>query len=125
MTPQLSDIERDSPFDMAQRSSWSGEYIGLGGCATGHVTEADVDALLYYGDTGDGWDGKAAGVARLKDGRYLAWETWWGPTGSGFSEDAYGGEAPIYFGLDLKTLVLEALTDEGRRLAGIPVEGLA
>jgi hypothetical protein len=111
---------------MAWRFSWSGEYIGLDGCTAGHVKESDVDELLYYGEYGsDDYDGKAAGVARLKDGRYLAWETWWGPTGSGFSEDAYGGDAPIYFGLDLKTLVLEALTDEGRRLAGIPVEGLA
>lgn len=104
---------------------WStGEFVSLDGAPTGPVEQADVEEILFSGITGDDWDGKEAAVMRLKDGRFVAYETFWGPTGDGFHEDAYGGDAKLYFSTNLDDLVLTALTDEGRRLCGIPEEGL-
>ncbi len=79
------------------RCDWSGQLVSLDGCPAHDFTIDDVAAVLGYGDTGGYWDGEAAGIARLKDGRYIVWESTWGPTGSGFSCDAYGGDADIAF----------------------------
>ena len=43
------------------------------------------------------WDGEAAAIVLLTDGRFCAWHSFWGPTGSGFSEDAYGGYTDVGF----------------------------
>lgn len=43
------------------------------------------------------WDGSCAGLAQLNDGFFIAWASWWGPTGSGFYGDAYGGGAEVFF----------------------------
>ena len=103
--------------------SWHGEVISVDGTEASVFVEEDVERIISAGDTGPGWDGKQAAVLLLKDGRYAAYETFMGPTGDGFHEDAYGGDANVYFGKDLNKLVLTALTDEGRRLCGIPEAG--
>jgi hypothetical protein len=105
-------------------SRWHGELISVDGTAATPFTEEEVERILYAGATPDDWDGQQAAVLLLKDGRYVAYETDWGPTGDGFNEDAYGGDADVYFGKDLNRLVLTALTDSGRRLCGIPEAGL-
>lgn len=79
--------------------------------------------VLYQGDSApDDYDGTSAAVFQLKDGRFVAFETFHGPTGDGFHEDAYGGDATLFFASDLRVLVNAALTDEGRRLCGVPDE---
>lgn len=83
--------------DPTSRYDWHGKLISLDGCATDDFDADDIARVLAYGDSGDGWDGDAAGIAQLKDGRFVAWESTWGPTGSGFSADAYGGDADIAF----------------------------
>lgn len=118
-----------TPFFKGEWSSanWHGEFKSINGAPAGAFSESEIAEVLYQADTGDDWDGKCAAVLRLKDGRLVAYETWWGPTGDGFCEDAYGGDADVYFASPehLNELILIALTDEGRRLLGIPAEGLA
>lgn len=121
----MSDELSLMPWGKSPGGSWTeGDFVSVDGAETGPVAEEDMDELLYFGTTGADWDGKEAAVMRLKDGRFVAYETWWGPTGDGFSEDAYGGDSNLYFGRDLNNLILTALTDEGRRLCGIPEEGI-
>lgn len=107
---------------------WSdGEVHSIGGAeVTIPLPEReDVAKVLYHGDTGDGWDGHEAVVLKLNDGRLMAWETSWGPTGHGFAEDAYGGNAEVWFAPQdrLNELILQALTDRGREMCGLPREG--
>jgi len=97
------------------RGEWHGEFVSLDGAAIDDFGESDVDAVLAYGDTGDGWDGESAGIARLRDGRFISWESNWGPTGSGFSADAYGGDADIWFATTAGA-ALEKISERGREL---------
>lgn len=119
---QASDIN-EAPWN-ADR--WDESVYALGDVDKTLPGESDVAEVLFHGTDGEGWDGTEAAVVRLKDGRLAAWESVWGPTGSGFSEDAYGGDAEVWFAHadDLHRLVLQALTDYGRELCGIPVTGL-
>jgi len=103
-------------------TSWERNLRSLDDTPASEFRADDIAEVLYQGDTGDDWDGKAAAVFRLKDGRLVAYETFWGPTGDGFNEDAYGGDAELVFASDLRLLVNAALTDEGRRLIGVPKE---
>jgi hypothetical protein len=89
----LQDVEH-APW---RRGDWTGELVSIDGCEAHDFTKDDVARLVAYGDTGHGWDGDAAGIAELKDGRFVSWETWWGPTGSGFYCDAYGGDTDVGF----------------------------
>lgn len=109
-----------------ENRGWDDTRSSVGDANTDPPDVEDIDEVLYQGDTGDDWDGTAVFVAKLKDGRYMAYETSWGPTGDGFSEDAYGGDAEVWFAgpNDLNKLILTALTDHGRRLVGIPETGL-
>lgn len=84
----------DAPW---ARGPWHGKLISVDGCPSHDFTRADVERVVAYGATPDGWDGESAGVALLKDGRFIAWESTWDATGTGFSEDAYGGDADIAF----------------------------
>jgi len=104
-----------------------GTLHSLDGASTDVFRTEDVVEVLYHGEQGDRWDGNEAAVVRLADGRLAAWETWWGPTGTGFCDDAYGGDADVWFAAaeSLPKLVLQALTDHGRELCGIPKEGLS
>ena len=117
---------RDPPWSHCA-NAWDGGYHSIDGTEVGPFAESDVARVLYLGNEGaDDWDGLEACVDELSDGRMVAWETWWGPTGSGFCEDAYGGDAEVWFSRseNLATLVLQALTDRGRTLVGIPAKGL-
>lgn len=104
---------------------WHGRLVSIAGTPVGPITKTDVVQVLYHYADPDDWDGHEVCVLELKDGRYAAYETSWGPTGDGFSEDAYGGDADIVFGRDLNAVILEALTDFGRRRLGIPEAGLS
>ena len=105
-----------TPFD---RFDWIGHLLSLDGTSTADFSEDDLDEVIAQGSTPDDWDGEVAAVIRLKDGRYVAWETFWGPTGDGFSCAAYGGTADIAFASSLETAVSFGLTDEGRKLCGL------
>lgn len=106
-----------NPFN---RSDWSGHYVSLDGTDASDFSEDDVAEIIASGCHPDGsdWDGNVAAVLLLRDGRYVSYETFWGPTGDGFSYDAYGGNADIHFASDLATVGRLGLTDEGRRLCG-------
>lgn len=111
---------RDLPFDGDNFTS-DGKRRSLDGTEIGPFTEPDIAEVLYQGECGDEWDGVAVAVIRLRDGRLVAWETWYGPTGSGFWPDAYGGDAELLYAKDLRLLVNE-LSDSARTLARVPEE---
>ena len=116
---------RVNPFGLKKDSAyWNGEAISLDGTATDLPSIEDEAGakVLYEFQTGNRWDGDCAGVVRLADGRLMAWEAWWGPTGDSFCEDAYGGDGRVFFASDLRLLVNAALSDESRRRAGVPEE---
>lgn len=104
---------------------WHGSLVSIAGTPVGPIEKEDVAKVLFHYADADDWDGHEVCVLELKDGRYAAYETFWGPTGCGFSDDAYGGDANIVFGWNLNDVILEALTDIGRRRVGIPAEGYA
>lgn len=114
----------DTPFGVTEGSEyWHGRAISVDGVDKSlPINESDIAEIVYDYDSGHDWDGDCCAVLELKDGRLVAWESNWGPTGSGFSEDAYGGETDIYFAHkgNLSLLVKAALGDDMRRLAGIP-----
>ena len=112
--PKIEDLI-DTPFGDID----SGEYVSLDGVPAGPFSEEEVDEILYHASTGDTWDGVECAVLRLKSGTLVGYETWWGPTGSGFSADAYGGDAKLCFARDLDLLLRMALSDESRRLIGV------
>lgn len=57
--------------------------------------------------------GSIVAVVKLKDGRYAAWETSWGPSGHGFSESRYGGNADVIVANSLRKLFF-ALSEHSR-----------
>lgn len=80
------------------RNEWCGGLISLDGTPTTDFTEDDVESVVAYGETShDSWTGQCAGIALLRDGRFISWESWWDVTGTGFCGDAYGGTADIAF----------------------------
>lgn len=94
-------INKDPPW---HRHQWSGavQAIDDGVDLTDPWPEparygevpSNVARIVECGATNcDDWDGTCYGVVELSDGRFVAWESWWDATGSGFSEDAYGGDA--------------------------------
>jgi hypothetical protein len=96
-------------------SGWSdGQIIAHNGVSDAMPDKEDVAEILIDMEYGDRWDGVTAAVVKLKDGRYMAWESFYGPTGSGFSNDAYGGDAVVHFSDDLEQIKLMALSDETR-----------
>lgn len=109
------------PFD---RGQWSGRLISVDGTDTTDFNDRPDEPaeVIAAGDTGSGWDGDSAGVARLTDGRFVAWDTNWGPTGDGFYEDAYGGDADIFFGATEEAVVWMGLSAFARTLCGYPAE---
>lgn len=111
------------PWDFGVEKNWHGRYVSLDGTAAGEFSMDDVAEIVAQGSTEDRWDGTVAAVLRLKDGRFVSWETFYGPTGDGFSEDAYGGDADLSFGASFGVVWRMGLTDDGRRL--LDAEGVA
>lgn len=124
MSEHLADLTNGvNPFS---RYDWSGRLVSLDGTDASDIAASDVAEVVCSGTTDEGdWDGTVAAVLKLKDGRFCCYETFWGPTGSGFSEDAYGGNADISFASTLGTVLVMGLTDEGRSLCGVPIESVA
>jgi len=100
---------------MEARHGWCGELISADGASTEDFKRYQVADVLQYATTPPGWDGETAGVIRLKDGRFVAWEAYWGPTGDGFCCDAYGGTADLIFGHS-QAAVLKRLSERARNL---------
>lgn len=119
--PLPTDLEQISggvnPF---RRSEWDGRIVALDGCPADDFYPDEVDLILAEYDSGEQWDGDVAAVIKLKDGRWVAWETFYGPTGDGFSADAYGGNADMFMATSLDILLRFGLTEEGRRKLDIP-----
>lgn len=106
----------DPPWDARE-----GKYESADGTIAGPFKESDVAWIIAFGSCMSqdwrarmraqgrrefaGYDGDECGIAQLHDGRFVAWETWWGPTGSGFCCDAYGGDAIVMFGATLKAVI--------------------
>lgn len=112
---------RVEPFGLAE--GWHGYAQSFDGTDCSLFEFTDIADLQLHACWGDEWDGNCAAVFRLHDGRWVAFETFYGPTGDGFYEDAYGGDADLTFGSTIDSVLRFGLTDEGRRvLAGKPPE---
>lgn len=107
-----------NPFN--RRGDWYGKIQSFDEALETDFTGDALEELLFAGDSGGGWDGDVSGIAKLKDGRYVAWETTWGPTGDGFNQDAYGGDATIFVAMTLEDVAMKGLTPQGRELCGYP-----
>lgn len=93
---QFKDVHPNPASD--HRIAWTGEFFRADETPADDFTEADVKRLVRYVETaGDKWNGESVGVAELRDGRYISWAADYGPTGTGFVHDAYGGTADINF----------------------------
>ena len=80
----------------------------------------DVVGVHRHATTPEGdWDGNSVVILALTGGRWMTWESWWGPTGSGFSEDAYGGDADVWIADNIPDAIRLGLTDDGRRMLGV------
>jgi hypothetical protein len=105
------------------RGTWHGQFLSLDGTVAGDFKPEDIWRVLAVNCTGGSdWDGTGAAVVQLRDGRWVAWESSWGPTGSGFSEDAYGGDACVYFSSSLEGAIMLGLTPYSRELLGLDTE---
>lgn len=110
-------FDPDGTFDVPWNThATHGGIRSLDGAPTSPFTRADVDRIVAYGSTAEhDWDGHTACVALLTDGRYLSWDSWWGPTGSGFHEDAYGGDQEVMVALD-PCIAIAGIPEQRREL---------
>jgi hypothetical protein len=99
------------------RCGWTGGLVSLEGCPAHDFTRDDVAEVIAWGSTGDEWDGDTAGIMRLHDGRFVAWEATFGPTGNGFICDAYGGDTDIMFAAT-EEIARRYLGERARELLG-------
>lgn len=109
------------PWPTDPNKGWAGETVSADGASQAHFHRSRVIEVIAYRDTGSDWDGTAIGIVRVNDGRYVGWESVWGPTGSGFYCDAYGGDAVVIFAMSLEAL-LKHFTDKGRDLYRLAME---
>jgi hypothetical protein len=87
------------------RGQWNGQFVSVDGTSTADFTYDDVsDVIICCEEEYSGYDGTSFGIVKLTDGRYISWETTWGPTGNGFSADAYSGDADIYCSMSMKAM---------------------
>jgi len=105
-----------------QRGTWYGQFLSLDNTPAGDFKPEDIWRVLAVNNTGGDWDGTGAAVVQLRDKRWVAWESSWGPTGCGFSEDAYGGGANVYFSSTLEGAILLGLTPDSRNILGLDTE---
>lgn len=130
----IDDLQIEHPFGLRptppeERSGsyptgWLADnpWVSVDGTDAGFLPADSEFTILWQGSSGDRWDGIEAAVVRLADDRIVAWQTTYGPTGSGFEADAYGGEAQVYFGRDVSTVIKIALDDWAKRELKIPEE---
>lgn len=112
-TTNIADVS-EAPWS---RCEWSGRLVSVDGCPSHDFTASDVARLVIYADTGRDWSGEAAGIAQLRDGRFIGWESSWDATGSGFCHDAYGGDADILFATSIAAL-WSHFSERGKELIG-------
>ena len=74
------------------------------------VAEWDSGSGFCYSD--------CCALVALSDGRFAAWESWEDVTGSGFCEDAYGGDAEVHIG-PRDEVVRFGLSRESRERLGL------
>lgn len=107
------DLEEIQPAPWA-RNDWTGELISADGVPADDFEKEDVLRVVWWSTTEEGPQaGETAGVAELKDGRYVAWEeAGWGWRGmNGFS----GGTANIIFA-QTQAAAEACLSDEAKQL---------
>lgn len=115
-------LDQLSSINYLDRITWSGKLWAIDATPTHDFTRDDVEHVAFCGSTEpEDWDGSVAAILKLKDGRWASWETSWGPTGDGFCEDAYGGDADVLLSSSLEDAITHGLTPKGRELCGIPV----
>ncbi len=86
---------RDSASTPWNAGRWNKNIVSVDGAPVTIPHPSEVSAVVAYHDCG--WDeGMHVAVIKLCDGRFMAWENRVGVTGSGFSEDAYGGDAEVW-----------------------------
>jgi hypothetical protein len=119
-------METANPFDAdrdGKYSGWHGRVIDLDQGPTVEIEWSDdlqlAEVEAEY-ETGARWDGTLCAIVRLTDGRWMTWETFYGPTGDGFNEDAYGGDADVFVSSDRARAIEFGLSDEARRNLGLP-----
>jgi len=113
-----TDMDSASPSPW-ERTQWHGDLVSIDGISPADFSREDVAEIIAWGTTpNDGhWSGETAGIARLKDGRFIGREEDWAPTGHGFCLGAYGGESDILFAANAERLLVE-LSPRGRELLG-------
>jgi len=112
---RLADVVERWPMPWS-RGEWHGEFVSLDGAPTGDFNSDDVSAVLAFGEAVDEWqDGSQAGIARLKDGRFVSWESFSDVSGSGFSADGTGGGADIWLSTTAGA-ALEKISEIGREM---------
>jgi hypothetical protein len=104
------------------RMGWTGRLISVDGTSAEDFADTVEPEVIAAGESAPGWDGEVACVMRLPDGRFVAYETQWGPTGDGFCCDAYGGDADLFFGATADAVIWLGLSATGRQLCGYPAE---
>lgn len=106
------------------RGQWRGQLISVDGCSAEDFVYEDVKEVIVASETDHSWDGSSVAIVRLNDDRYVGWETTWGPTGNGFSADAYGGDADIYFATSPKALFFYMSEDSRSQIMSVLEEEL-
>lgn len=111
----MYELPRSHPFGFR---CWDENCLSVDGTDTTLFPQDDsqLEIVIWSWDSGDQWDGECAAICQLKDGRFVAWETSYGPTGDGFCEDAYGGDAVLHFAGTLTNVALFGLTPEKRSI---------
>lgn len=96
------------PFNSLER--WYGSFMGDPSCSQ-DLDEKDIDRVLWMDQSRPtDWDGSCGCIVLMQDGRYVTWESSWGPTGDGFSVDAYGGDADVHICRSLNDALLYGLS---------------
>ena len=116
---QPSYVDRKSELRLApwNRGQWHGQLVSVDGCPAHDFTRDDVSEVIIASEIGaDDYDGSIVAIVKLNDGRYVGWEASWGPTGDGFSADAYGGDADILFASSVKALFFYMSEDTRSRI---------
>lgn len=98
------------------RGQWDGQFVSVDGASTADFTYDDVSDVIICCEGPHhrfftALEGTSFGIVKLTDGRYIGWETTWGPTGNGFSAATaatsrctYGGHADIYCSMSMKAM---------------------